>query len=714
METIFEVQHPASPQAAADSEMQPLFQYWSSQVDADTSDPAPWAGARMLDAWAQAILMYWNRLLHGASLDLTQPLFVLDLAPGDLRLASALFGRLIRGMQGHGLPPAALAYLACARSPELAERMDADLRGLGQRPHGADFNAIRVARWNGRVGAPVLVGASREPLFSMRNPVVALAVGAWSHLPERQLAIRYGKWYEAWVDPMDLAAGHDSPCEWRGMDDAAAGSTAEALLMTHYGASVPAAALRLALPAIEQCDAVDVLSGGRYLLLAADRGVSCAEQIRAGSMSLPTPLSAGPWRLPVNFDALARHQRSNGARVAIDQRSDDGAVMYVACRDDALGVDDAVWTPLLQPLADAHPDDRGRDCRYRPSCTEGPIDAADLVHQLRRSGSDPAALHDVLAAVHLQSLVGDPRSLRALHQALVRCWDATSLAERAQLPGLALAELLADLGAWGAARAVAMQLSACDASQLSQLLRLRARIAMSTGYAGDALRLAQQAKQAQREGDVGRAASALAEFCRERLAGWLVHPWYLPEWMRDDDMCLELRDEAHAEAIAVQLRDSQIAVMAGLPEAGPAGPDELTAEDAVEYAVMHRHHGLIGVVGIRPIEDIAGIHVWIGADYQGAGLGRRSLALLIRVARAAGVRRLYGLVFRDNQRCLRLLDRLGFVALRGHAMTEMDDVVAMHLCLDERGASLVPKDESLQYVRCLYPKPVDSSRALLS
>ena len=46
--------------------------------------------------------------------------------------------------------------------------------------------------------------------------------------------------------------------------------------------------------------------------------------------------------------------------------------------------------------------------------------------------------------------------------------------------------------------------------------------------------------------------------------------------------------------------------------------------------------------------------------YQGQGLGRAILSLLIEAARARGIRRLYGLVLADNVRMIALLRRLGY------------------------------------------------------
>ena len=58
--------------------------------------------------------------------------------------------------------------------------------------------------------------------------------------------------------------------------------------------------------------------------------------------------------------------------------------------------------------------------------------------------------------------------------------------------------------------------------------------------------------------------------------------------------------------------------------------------------------------------DEAELGIVIADRYQGQGLGRAMLSLLIEAARARGIRRLCGLVLADNVRMIALLRRLGY------------------------------------------------------
>ena len=71
------------------------------------------------------------------------------------------------------------------------------------------------------------------------------------------------------------------------------------------------------------------------------------------------------------------------------------------------------------------------------------------------------------------------------------------------------------------------------------------------------------------------------------------------------------------------------------------------------------------IIGVARFDRLAGtdaaeLAIVIADRYQGQGLGRAILSLLIEAARARGIRRLYGLVLADNVRMIALLRRLGY------------------------------------------------------
>ena len=71
---------------------------------------------------------------------------------------------------------------------------------------------------------------------------------------------------------------------------------------------------------------------------------------------------------------------------------------------------------------------------------------------------------------------------------------------------------------------------------------------------------------------------------------------------------------------------------------------------------------IIGVARFDRLEatDEAELGIVIADRYQGQGLGRAMLSLLIEAARARGIRRLFALVLADNVRMIGLLRRLGY------------------------------------------------------
>ena len=71
---------------------------------------------------------------------------------------------------------------------------------------------------------------------------------------------------------------------------------------------------------------------------------------------------------------------------------------------------------------------------------------------------------------------------------------------------------------------------------------------------------------------------------------------------------------------------------------------------------------IIGVARFDRLEatDQGEMAIVVADRYQGQGLGRAMLSLLIEAARARGIRRLQALVLADNVRMIALLRRLGY------------------------------------------------------
>lgn len=133
---------------------------------------------RLAHAWARTLVMYWCRLERLGSLDLAQPMYVLDLAPGDGTLARGVLRTLEAELQARGMLGWLVRYVACTLGPAAREARwdDHELR------QWADRGLLQQGSWPARTGSPLLLGGERVPLFGARNPVAALYAGS---LPPR-------------------------------------------------------------------------------------------------------------------------------------------------------------------------------------------------------------------------------------------------------------------------------------------------------------------------------------------------------------------------------------------------------------------------------------------------------------------------------------------------------------------------------------------------
>lgn len=651
--------------------LQPFHEFCASRLAPAAMIANRLASPLLGQAWASALVMHWGRLHSLGGLDLSQPLYVTDLAPAQGQLARVLLPALERELHARGLRHWPVRYLACSPSRTSQLALHAE---LGDQPALAGHlhsGLLDTVCWPIQTGQPLVHGPQRLPLFGARNPVAALALGAWSRQPSRLYAAHHGQLLQGLVRPAPAGAGDGSltlAYEWQDVAGPAGGGTPEALLIAHYLAGLPSAPFVLSEAALAQIDAVADFSAGRYLLLCADLGVTDERQIRARALAPPAATEPGGLLVPVNFHALTRHQRLTGAAVSQQQCQDGGWVLHLACRDDRLGVDPTAWQHLAQTLQDAHPDDRARDC------TSGaPIrDAADLEHRLRRSGGDPWALVDALHSLEGITMQLDPVAAQSLARALATAWARTGGDLRGAALGCAVSRLAAELGDWGLARHVLVQSGPADAAEQAQLCQLRAVVEAQTGNAEGALLWARRALQA----DAAQPDSlALVAQLRARLQAWTGQRWYVPRHMGSGDLCLEPLHEGHHEALRCQMRDPLIGALAQMQ---PPTPEAAPSDGSVDFALMHADQGVVGQIGFRHHTDMAHFHLWIGADFQGQGLGTRAMTLLLGVLAAAGIEHAFSVVYRHNQRCRRLLARLGFSELPDAADEDEAPWVVVH------------------------------------
>ncbi len=648
---------------------------------------------RLIQAWTRVLVMHWSRLERLGGLALSEPLYVLDLAPGDGTLACGVLSALDRELHARGMAGWPVRYLLCP------------LRGdghstCGQRPELQAFAArgwLDHATWPARSGQPLLLGTSRFPLFGARNPVIALCAGGLSELPMQLFGTHFGALVQAranlgTADP--IHRGQPLALDWQDITSAelrAASASTEApevALLQHYRASIPSAPILLSEASLAMVDALASLSAGRYLLLACDCGVTQEAQIRQGALAIPEQGAAGQVQLAVNFHALAWHQQQSGARAANLQCGDVAAVVHMACRDERLEIDQGTWQSLIECADQGHPADRWWLNHAAP------CHAIDhMSFQLRSAGHDPWALSALLGFLEQ----GPPQDFSSathaaiddLRRNLRRCWHNLPTLQRDATLQLALTRLAFRLGDWPLARDVLGSAGKQFAGDAQADLQ-RAHLALCTGSTPTALAHLERYLAVSPHDTCAR---DLHERLCLRQALRQSQRWHPVEGLQDGELTLELLDEFHIGAWLHQYRDPQIAQQVGLPtletpQQAEDYLDQVAQNDAVEYAVMHRERGFVGAVGLHSLGDMAHIHFWIGTDHQGQGLGTKAADLLCQALRHGAVNHAFTSVHQGNPRSQRLLLRHGFTPVPYQGEGEDAVYAFLHLALNDEASAL--------------------------
>ena len=343
---------------------------------------------------------------------------------------------------------------------------------------------------------------------------------------------------------------------------------------------------------------------------------------------------------------------------------------------------------------------------------------------IERSHAAPTAVPDVASTAD----AGD--ALAALHAALARDgWCADTV--RALLPralphaaALSPSERLVWLHglrvAWSsgaldepaaAAAALALAERWCDWPLVDALCAARSRLPGTGADLGaDAACAWIQALFR-----VGRSDEALQR-CRRRMLSHPHEAWperlyrTLGAWrgfvdargpsIAGEGLHLEPLGHQHLADFAWQYHDPQIAALCCLPRFADDAQWHAWLErcwrygDQRLYAVLHPEWGFVGSVSL--IECAVGqarvgfFYYWLGADFQGRGLGPRAVRLLLAHARETrGLRSCHAKVFDHNRHSRRALETLGFRALPVRGIPPFDGETFYRLALD-READVEP------------------------
>lgn len=616
-------------------------------------------------AWSAAIVRFWETGLAAGSIDPAKPLYLLDPAPGQGRLAWLLLGALRQRLAVAG-PDIQPCYVACSGN---ADQLDY----LATHPYFREYTEagwFDTACWD---AGKLDLRARRITLLRTDNPVVVPGLEWLQTLPSELAGVHRGRPMEgraALTAPQEPEHAYRLDYQWQPLDET------DPLLQPLWAHYLPRFAEVPVLWPAAACKALDALarlSSGRYLLLAADAGICSDRELRLGALMPPAEWRPGQAPLPVNYHALSLYQRQHGACTWDRKLRDDGAVMHAALRDDSCAMTESAFGAIIACLEHAHPDD-GK--------LLVPADAAPAtLTLLRLSHYDPRVLQAGIESMLEQAPALNDTARKEWQSALARTWS-NYLPCAAPDPFYHETGLLAaQLGHWGLAKEcfrLGLALYGDDATDLHHLALCEA----ATGAVDEALSLVSRALEVEPDNPHCRALHArLAERLQRRQAA----RWYHPDAARNGELTLEPLGAEHAESLLHQYRDPQIGEMTALAELNT--PDEARdwiAEQAGEAgritcAVMHAHWGFVGVASMRCAADAGYFYFWTGTDFQGRGFGQQAAALLFEQAARNGIVHLFTSAYADNGRSRKALGQLGFAELNLRAQAPDDGLIFYYL-----------------------------------
>lgn len=646
------------------------------------------ASPLLAQTWVDAIFHFWETGLVQGDIDPAKPLYVLDLAPGDgqfLWMALQAIGRRLSAFHTAIRP----CYIACCH--------DADEAGslLGH-PCLSEYVAhgwLDATSWSGQAESGLALRTAGVTLLRTDNPVAAIGLGAFASLPSDLFATHYDCIYEAsttWIPQDDADGTARIEYAWQPLADEGDRPDCQALF-AHYRKHFPAAPLMMPTNAMERIAGLARLSGERYLLLAADPGVSTDLQVRFGALRPPEEWHPGDAVMPVNFHALSLYQQQHGAWVGNRQLADSGIVVHAAWCHGDVPPDDVACAHLSTLLDRAHPDDLARLTVLSAAAATSPPAAS--LSLLRLSQYDPAVLESCIDTMLEAAHTLDDTQRDEWRSALAATWanylpGATPYAFYRQV-GL----LAGRLGDHGLAK---------DAFGLGLSL-----------YGGDPFDLYWLACHEAASSDVEHALHLLDEalkmepshpHCRQlrdelitRLQRTRSCDWHHLQAAHENDLSLEPLGPEHASALYCQYRDPQIAYMTRLPDLQtfddvvPWMAKQADEPGRMTWAIMHARWGFVGAVSLQCHADAAYFYFWIGADYQGAGYGRQAAALALRQAVLNGVSDVYTSALEANTRSINALQALGFMRIDILAAPPDDNLLFFHLPLAPGDDDIVTK-----------------------
>jgi RimJ/RimL family protein N-acetyltransferase len=668
----------------------------AQRLEMDRQGSSVSANTGLVRCYADLIVKYWEHLHVAGALDRSPSLSVLQWGAGTGRFAYRLLCELRERLTTSAVSTKRLRYAACDEDTGAIESMRR--HPYLQAELAAGRLVVRHIAGNEPQAWDEVV---REYLLCPTAPLVVIANDVLGEAEQELVGFLAGKVFDATLECTAEEPSETAPLAWDERKPIAQLPVPWQSLLQIYATRLDNVPVLLPTGALNFIDTCAQLSGDQYLLLAADFGVHGERQLREGVYADITG------RLPVNFDALARHQRGNGALTWNSAVSPQGGVVHLALNSPQWHVNEGLFGALVQTLR-----------RYVP----GDVEALLFVV---RSAQEEVTCEQLLTAVRIAD--EDPRILAAIVEPLLAKLDSMTLEcclhwrdslERVwnnyfPLPGeetfcFGIGTLAMHVGHWGVAKcafAMALAIHGRDPELLHRLSYCEA----STGGSPKALSLIQEARATDPETAVYREFESVL---RARMGSWISQAWYRCDGFSDGELTLEPLGPQHAESLLFQYRDPQIGVMTRLPELTTkadvlAWLDEQSREAGrVLCAVMHACWGFVGVVSLRYDADSAYFYFWMGADYQGAGFGHRAAQILLVRAVDFAVRHVFTSAYTSNQRSRDALGRLGFVQMSMTATSPDEELRFFHWRSEKSAGTEVDPGMKLRALLQIIDSPI--------
>lgn len=637
-------------------------------------------------SYAQTIVSSWRSMQASASLQENQPCYLLELEATNGKFACWLLNALERLLSAREWDLFSPQYLLadsrperiseCWQHPALHQWIErGHLEPVEYDPRRQRFIDLKSRR--------LILGSG-----SIANPLTVLANGVFSGLRQSLYNIHYGKCFSARLASTASAASatQDDSVEkagepntslsyhWREMQT----PQHTHALLPRYIERLDSGVVLLPDETIEVIGRITMLAGNGVLFLLSDRGFYSEADLR--QQWIPEMGPCARYFLPINGHALSWHVESLNGNAAHYQSGYDSALHSM------------LWCPTgmsgaqldTRQLTDNFSNSRDATVRRMSELAahaQATISAEQLLALLDLSNFD----HGILFA-HLDCLREslphlDARQRIRWRSAMEKVWQQYySLVEDAEfLTEFGLLSMR--LGAWGVAK-----------RSLSYVVeRLPGHIASNYYLAATLLHLGERdsARQVIHRCLAMNPSFEDAIVLSRQLSKWQLRcqedSCYDATLGRDREISLHPLAEHYAEEFLYQYRDPSIAVMTSLPDFDDVESFEKWQSEQYQpdnkglYIIVHREHGLLGVVSLRWHRDMGFFYFWIGTDYQGQGIGQRAARLLFNMAQQTlGIRDFYTCVFRDNSRSISALEKLGFKQLPFTAKEPDEDYLFCH------------------------------------